>query len=85
MTKPRVLMATSEIAGYMGASLRALAKEAEIAIWSCKRTAFELPGVRYLDYESVPTVEALFEALGDWRPELYLCGGWCMARVCAPC
>ena len=80
MTKPRVLMATSEIAGYMGASLRALAKEAEIVIWSCKRTAFEQPGVRYLDYESVPTVEALFEALGDWRPDVFFCGGWADRR-----
>lgn len=81
MTKPRVLMATSEIAGYMGASLRALAKEAEIVIWSCKRTAFEQPGVRYLDYESVPTVEALFDALGDWRPDVFFCGGWADKRL----
>ena len=40
MIRPRVLMATSEIAGYMGASLRALAKEADIVIWPWVRRRF---------------------------------------------
>ncbi len=81
----KVMMANSEIAGYMVSSLRALAdKGAEVVCWAKPETWGEdhpLHGrARYYGFDACPTVNALLAALGDWRPDLLLCGGWADRR-----
>lgn len=82
MRKLRVLISVYNVPGYMFPEIAALLPHAEVAVYQrpCHLTPkADSPWatkVRWIDREVVETADKLVVELGDWVPDVYLCGGW---------
>ena len=78
----RVLVSVYNISGYLMASLEELRKDAEIVILQrdCRLTPHkgdeEWGKYRWLNRERYSSPDSVLDELGDWKPDIFICGGW---------
>lgn len=78
----KVLVSVYNISGYLMASLGELRKSAEIAILQrdCCLTPKEGEAAwneyRWLSRDQLASSQDVLTSLGDWRPDIFICGGW---------
>lgn len=82
MSRLKVMISVLNISGYLVAELRELVKVADVAVLNVPVKGIlseedELYSkIKWYDQEELNTLEKLLAAMGDWRPDVYLCGGW---------
>ena len=82
MIAPGVLISVYNISGYLMAGVQALGRRGvQVAIIEhpCRLSETshkKYPSVLWLNRAEYASVADLLKALGDWRPDVYLCCGW---------
>jgi len=79
--KPNVVFLYSEVAGYFMASVKALAKKANVLIvrWEINKEApfeIELPAGVEMVVKSDLEMNELYQKVHDFKPDLIVCSGW---------
>ena len=78
--KPKVLVSVYNISGYLIAELEELSKVAEIAVIETPCTGIGKGTLeetaKWIDRTKLKSEDEVEAALGDFKPDIFLCGGW---------
>lgn len=80
LVKPHVLFHVYNISGYLIACLEELSNYAEIVVVETPCQGIEKGGVanriRWIDRSRIANVADLEDVIGDFKPDVFFCGGW---------